>query len=151
MSLTTDELSDESAGFWGYQMIGRLKDGVTLSQAAQDADRVCRDIMRSFPASMSKIQIRGDVALISEVFTGDTRPLLRVLLIAVSVVLLIVCANVAILMLVRAVRSYREHAVRIALGARRIAILRGSLLEGFLLSLCGGSAGLLFAIVAILL
>ncbi|HZP04534.1 MAG TPA: ABC transporter permease [Terracidiphilus sp.] len=149
MSLTVDELSEASAGFWGYQMVARLKDGVTLSQAAQDADRVSRDIMRSFPPSMSKIQIRGDVALISDVFTGDTKPLLRVLLIAVSVVLLIVCANIAILMLVRAVRSHREHAVRIALGARPGAILRGSLLEGFLLSLCGGSAGLLFAMVAV--
>src|SRR5581483_1095926 len=108
MSLTVDELSEASAGFWGYQMVARLKDGVTLSQAAQDADRVSRDIMRSFPPSMSKIQIRGDVALISDVFTGDTKPLLRVLLIAVSVVLLIVCANIAILMLVRAVRSHRE-------------------------------------------
>jgi putative ABC transport system permease protein len=149
MSLTVDELSEASAGFWGYQMVARLKDGVTLSQAAQDADRVSRNIMRSFPPSMSKIQIRGDVALISDVFTGDTKPLLRVLLIAVSVVLLIVCANIAILMLVRAVRSHREHAVRIALGARPGAILRGSLLEGFLLSLCGGSAGLLFAMVAV--
>jgi len=149
MSLTADELSEESAGFWGYQMVARLKDGVTLSQAAQDADRVSRDIMRSFPPSMSKIQIRGDVALISDVFTGDTKPLLSVLLIAVSVVLLIVCANIAILMLVRAVRSHREHAVRIALGARPWAILRGSILEGFLLSLCGGSAGLLFAMVAV--
>ena len=149
MNLTADELSEESAGFLGYQMVARLKDGVTLSQAAQDADRVSRDIMRSFPPSMSKIQIRGDVALISDVFTGDTKPLLRVLLITVSVVLLIVCANVAILMLVRAVRSHREHAVRIALGARPGAILRGSLLEGFFLSLCGGSAGLLVAMIAV--
>jgi putative ABC transport system permease protein len=149
MSLTADELSEESAGFWGYQMVARLKNGVTLTQASQDADRVSRDIMRSFPPSMSKIQIRGDTALIGDVFTGDTKPLLRVLLIAVSVVLLIVCANVAILMLVRAVRSHREHAVRIALGARPAAILRGTLLEGLLLSVCGGSAGLLFAALAV--
>lgn len=149
MSLTADELSDESAGFWGYQMVARLKDGVTLQQGANDADRVSRDIMRNFPPSMSKIRIRGDVELLSEVLTGNTRPLLRMLLIAVSVVLLIVCANVAILMLVRAVRSHREHAVRLALGARPGAILRGSILDGLLLSLTGGVVGLFFSAIAI--
>jgi putative ABC transport system permease protein len=60
MSLTPGELSDENEGFWGYQMVGRLKDGVTLAQAAQDVDRVARQIMRSFPASMSAIHIQGD-------------------------------------------------------------------------------------------
>jgi predicted permease len=149
MSLTADELSDEAAGFWGYQMVARLKDGVTLSQAAQDANRVSQNIMRGFPPSMSKIRIRGDVALLSDVLTGDTKPLLRVLLIAVSVVLLIVCANVALLMLVRAVRNHREQAVRLALGARRGALLRGCILEGLILSLCGGLVGLLVAAIAI--
>ena len=46
MSLTPDELSEKSAGFWGFQLVARLKDGVTLPQAAQDADRVARQIMR---------------------------------------------------------------------------------------------------------
>jgi putative ABC transport system permease protein len=64
-------------------------------------------------------------------------------------VLLIACANVAILMLVRAVRGHREHAVCLALGARPGAILRGSILEGLLLSLTGGLFGLLFASFAI--
>jgi ABC-type antimicrobial peptide transport system permease subunit len=81
--------------------------------------------------------------------TGNTRPLLRVLLIAVSVVLLIACANVAILMLVRAVRYHREYAVRLALGARSGAILRDTALEGLPLSLSGGLLGLIFAGVAI--
>lgn len=149
MSLTTAELSEGAAGFWGYQMIARLKDGVSVSQAAQDADRVSRQIMNSFPPSMSKIHIRGDVQLLSDVFTGDTRPLLRMLLIAVCVVLLIACANVAILMLVRAVRYHREYAVRLALGARSSSIFRGTVLEGLLLSLSGGLLGLVFAWVAI--
>jgi predicted permease len=149
MSLTSGELSEEGAGFWGYQMVARLKNGVNLSQAAQDADQVAREIMRSFPPSMSKIHIRGDVQLLSEVLTGNTRPLLRVLLIAVFVVLLIVCANVAVLMLVRAVRYHREYAVRLALGARSSAILRDTVLEGLLLSLSGGLLSLVFAWVAI--
>jgi predicted permease len=56
LSLSPDELSDQHSGFWGYHMIARLKDGVSLSQAAQDADRVAHQIMRDFPASMSAIQ-----------------------------------------------------------------------------------------------
>jgi predicted permease len=149
MSLTAEELSEEEAGFWGYQMVARLKDGVSLSQAAQDADRVSRQIMSSFPPSMSKIHIRGDVQLLSEVLTGNTRPLLRVLFIAVAVVLLIACANVAILMLVRAGRYHREYAVRLALGARSSAIVRDTVLEGLLLTLNGGLLGLVLAAVAI--
>jgi predicted permease len=149
LSLTADELSDASVGFWGYGMVARLKDGVTLAQAAQDTDRVSRVIMSTYPPTMSQIRIRGDVKLLGEVLTGDVRPLLRVLLIAVGVVLLIACVNVAILMLVRAVRSHRAQAVRLALGARPGAILRGSILEGLILSFSGGLIGMLFATIAV--
>lgn len=149
MSLTPDELSDQAAGVWAFQIVARLKNGVTLPQAAQDADRVSRQIMRNFPATMSKIHIRGDVKLLSEAVTGNIEPLLRILSIAVSVVLLIACANVAILMLVRAIRSHRDQAVRLALGARSGAILREALVEGSLLSLTGGLIGLAFAEVAV--
>ena len=149
MSLTAEELSEEQAGFWGYEMVARLKDGVSLSQAAQDADRVSRQIMNHYPPTMSKIHIRGDARLLSEALTGDTKPLLRLLLIAVTVVLLIACANVAILMLVRAVRYHREYAIRLALGARSRAILRDTVLDGLVLSLSGGVLGLLFAWVAL--
>jgi putative ABC transport system permease protein len=149
MSLTPDELSAKSAGFWGYQMVARLRDGVSLPAAAQDADRVAHEIMRNFPAGMSAIHIRGDVSLLREFATAETRPLLRTLFAAVSVVLLIACANVAILMLVRAIRRHREHAVRLALGARSSAILRESIFEGMLISLPGGLLGLMFAAIVI--
>src|SRR5579863_2909759 len=149
MSLTQDELSDEQAGFWGYHMVARLKDSVTLAQAAQDADRVSRQIMRSFPASMSAIHIQGNVKPLREFAVGDIRPLLRTLFVAVSVVLLIACVNVAGLLLVRAIRRRREYAVRLALGARSSVILRESVFEGLLLSLAGGLLGLAFAAAAI--
>jgi predicted permease len=149
MSFTPDELSEQNAGVWGFQMVARLKDAVTVPAAAQDADRVARDIMRHYPASMANIKIRGDAQLLSEIITGDARPLLRVLLIAVVVVLLIACANVAILMLVRAIRSHRDYAVRIALGVRPSAILRETLIEAILLSLAGGALGLAFASAAL--
>ncbi len=149
LSLTADELSEPNAGVWGYQMVARLKDGVTVSQAAQDANRVSQQIMRNYPASMSKIHIRGDVQFLSEVLTGEIKPLLRILSAAVFVVLLIACVNVAILMLVRAIRSQRNHAVCLALGARSSAILRETIAEGMLLSLAGGLLGLAFSAAAI--
>ena len=149
MSLTADELSDEHAGFWGYQIIARLKDGVTLSQAAQDADRVAQEIMRHLPTGQSKIHIRGDVTPLLEYEVAEVRPLLRELFLAVSIVLLIACANVAGLLLLRAIRRRSEYAVRLALGARSTAIIRQSVLEGLLLGMTSAFLGLAFAVVAI--
>lgn len=145
MSLTPTELAEESTGFWGYQMVGRLKDGVTLSQAAEDVNRVTKQVMRNFPTNMSAIRIHGDVKLLREVAVADIRPLLRTLFLAVAIVLLIACANVAGLLLVRAIRRRREYAVRLALGARSGTIIRESIFEGLLLSLGGGLLGLAFA------
>jgi predicted permease len=149
MSLTPDELSDEAAGAWGHHIVARLKDGVTLSQAAQDADRVARQIMRDFPARMSAIHIRGDVTMLRENAVAAVRPLLRALFLAVSVVLLIACANVAGLLLVRAMRGRREYAVRLALGASSQVIVRESVFEGILLSVSGGLLGMGLAAIAI--
>jgi putative ABC transport system permease protein len=149
MSLGADELSDAHAGFWGYHMIARMKDGVTIPQAAQDADRVAQQIMRNFPANMAAIHIRGDVTPLREHAVGEVQPLLRALFLAVSIVLLIACVNVASLLLVRAIRRRHEYAVRLALGAGQIAIIRGSVFEGLLLSVAGGLLGLAFAAAAV--
>jgi putative ABC transport system permease protein len=149
LSLTPDELSEQRAGFWGYQMVARLKDGVTFSQAAQDADRVARQVMRNLPAAQSAIHIQGDVQSLIEYGVAEVRPLLRTLFLAVSVVLLIACVNVASLLLVRAIRRRSEYAVRLALGARSSLIIRESLFEGLLLGVAGGLLGLAFAAIAI--
>jgi putative ABC transport system permease protein len=149
LSLTPDELSDQNAGNWGYNMVARLKDGVTLTQGARDADRVAQQIMRNFPPSMAALHIRGDVKPLREDAVADARPLLKTLFFAVFVVLLIACGNVAGLLLVRAIRSRREYAVRLALGARSSIILRESVFEGLLLSGIGGLLGLAFAAAAI--
>ena len=148
LSLTAQELDPES-GLWGYHIVARLKPGVSLHQAAQDADRVAGQIMRNFPASKSALRIRGDVELVREEAVSSVRPLLRTLFVAVIVVLLIACVNVAGLLLVRAIRMRRNFAVRLALGAHSKAILRESVLEGLLLSFAGGLLGLAFAAIAI--
>jgi predicted permease len=149
LSLTAEELSDERLGFWGYHMIARLKDGVTFPQAAQDADRVARQIMRDFPADMSAIHIQGDVRPLRETVVAEVRPMLRTLFMAVGVVLLIACVNVSSLLLVRAIRQRREYALRVAIGASPGRILRKSLMEGVLLSTVSGLLGLAFAAIAI--
>jgi predicted permease len=148
MMLTQEEISDQ-AGFWGYHMVARLKDGVTLSEAAQDANRVAAQIMRDFPPSMAAIHIRGDVIPLREFAVADARPMLRTIFLAVSVVLLIACMNVAGLLLVQAIRRHREYAVRLALGAPSSIIIRESLSQGLLLSLTGGLLGLACAAIAI--
>jgi predicted permease len=145
LSLTPEELSDEHAGHFGYQLVARVKDGVTLSQAAEDANRVAQIAASSFPASMSALHIRGDVTPLLEDAVGDVRPVLRALLIAVAIVLLLACVNVAGLQLVRAIRRRREYALRLALGAGSKTILRESIFESLLLSLPGGLLGLALA------
>lgn len=149
LSLTPEELSEQSAGFFGFQIVARLKDGVGLAAAAQDADRVAHDIMRTYPPAMSAIKIRGEVTPLSEYVVGESRPVLRGLFAAVAVVLLIACVNVAVLMLVRAVGRLRESAVRLALGARPSVIVRESMLEGLLLSSAGAVLGFGLASIAI--
>lgn len=149
LSLTAEELSEQQAGFWGYHMVARLKEGISLEQAARDANRIAIDTMKNFPASLSAIHIDGDVAPLKEFAVGEVRPVLRALFLGVSIVLVIACVNAAGLLLVRAIRRRRECALRLALGAGAWTILRESMLEGLLLSLAGGVLGLGFATVAI--
>lgn len=144
MSFTADELAP-SSGAWGTHLVARLKDGVTVQEAAQDANRIAQQVMREFPSELSAIHIRGDVLPLGESVVVGARPLLRTLFLAVCVVLLIACANVATLLLVRALRRRREHAVRLALGARAGVILRECVCEGLVLSFAGGLLGLAFA------
>ena len=149
LSLTADELSDKNVGAWAYRMVARLKDGVTQRQAAEDANRVAQQIMRDFPASMAAIHIRGDALSLREQAVAATRPLLRALFLAVLVMLLIACANVAGLLLVRAIGRRREYAVQVALGAPASAILWQSVLGGLLLGLAGGAIGVGLAALAV--
>jgi len=98
---------------------------------------------------MSSIRIRSEVTPLREYVVGQVRPALRGLFAAVAVVLLIGCVNVAVLMLVRAIRRRRESAVRLALGARASTIIRESLFEGLVLSLFGAVFGIGIAALAL--
>ena len=149
MSFTPDELSPTAAANWSYQMVGRLKPGVTPQQAQSDAERVAQEIMKGFPAMIANLRITAMVRPLKEDKTNEVKPLLRTLFLAVAVVLLIACVNLAGLMLVRAIRRQREVAVRLALGARARELLQQAIMESLVLSVSGGVLGLVVAAVAL--
>lgn len=149
MSFTPDELMPIAAANWSYQMIGRLKPGVTPTEAQSDAERVAREIMRNFPAMIANLRISAVVRPLQVDTVERSRPLLRVLFLAVAVVLLIACANLAGLMLVRAIRQQKEVAIRLALGAQATVLLRQAVMESMVLSVVGGLLGLGLAAVAL--
>jgi predicted permease len=124
-------------------VIGRLADGLTAEQAGGDLKRVATELCGDFPNEyQANTGYTAKMTSISEVFTGNARTPLFVLLATAGFVLLIACANVANLTLARLVQRDRELAVRAAMGAGRARIFRQLLTENLLLSLLGGIAGL---------
>ncbi|HVX67042.1 MAG TPA: ABC transporter permease [Bryobacteraceae bacterium] len=127
-----------------YYAYGRLKPGVNLSQARAEMAVIAKSTERADPDLNG-----GAGANVFPVSVEDVSPLLRrsllVLQVAVAFVLLIACANVANLLLTRAVGREREIAIRVALGAGRARVIRQTLTESLLLSALGGAAGLLLA------
>jgi predicted permease len=149
MSFTPQETTETAAASWNFSMVGRLKPGITAAQAESDAERVAQETMRGYPAFMASLHIRAVVRSLHEETVEDARQLVRILFLAIVVVLLIVCANLAGLMLVRAIRRRREVAVRLALGAPAGVLLRQAILESLVLSVSGGTLGLILAAVAL--
>ena len=145
MSFTPQELSEGEASSWDFSMVGRLKPEISAAQAESDAERVAQETMRNYPASMSSLHIRAVVRSLHEETVQQARQLVRTLFLAVVVVLLIACANLAGLLLVRAIRRRREIAVRMALGASAGVLLRQAILESLVLSVSGGILGLALA------
>ena len=145
MSFSKGELSTGSEANWSYSMVGRLKPGVTPAQALNDAGQVAKETVRNYPAFMAGLAMHPVVRPLHEETVETARPLVRTLFLAVAVVLLIACANLAGLLLVRAIRNRRETAVRLALGAGSGAILRQRLMESLVISVAGGATGLVLA------
>ena len=139
-------------GNFSYESVARLKPGVTLAEANADVARMLPIVQKSFPMpvglnpkTLEDARIGPNLRTLKQEVVGDMDKVLWVLMGGVGFVLLIACANVGNLLLVRAEGRQRELAIRAALGASKGRIAASLLLESFLLALLGSALGLSLA------
>src|SRR5205807_3121109 len=137
------EIERDNRSLRYFSVIGRLRPGVTVTQARQDVAGVARAVAREQPGTNAGVGARA-VAL-REVWVGDIRQPLLLLLGACGFLLVMTCANVASLLLARALGRERELAIRTALGADRRRLVRQLTAEHLVFAAAGGALGLAFA------
>jgi putative ABC transport system permease protein len=132
------ELNSRGGGYWN--VVGRLRPGVSLDRAQAEFDAVSAQLAREYPETNARVA--AQVVPLRAHLVGSLRDVLPLLLAAAAILLIVACANVANLLLARGVARGREFAVRQALGASRVRLVRQMLAETLVLAAIGGATGL---------
>src|SRR5262249_22698616 len=140
-TMRADPLANRGNHSW--QVMGRLKPGVTVEQARGDLRRIAAQLETQYPSSNTGWS--ADVESLRENQTGQFRPMLLIMTASVAFVLLIASANVANLLLARSAARSKEMAVRVALGADSWRVVRQLLTESIVVALLGAVLGVAFA------
>ncbi|MPY91070.1 MAG: FtsX-like permease family protein [Luteitalea sp.] len=136
LAFTDEDLADRGSHNWS--VVGRLRPGISMAQAQADMDAIARTYVKMDQGGALVVPLKEEVV-------RDVRTSLLLLFGAVTLILLLACANIANLLLARAVGQQREVAVRMALGAGRFRIVRELLTHNLALAVLGGCCGLLLA------
>ncbi|HEV2915141.1 MAG TPA: ABC transporter permease [Pyrinomonadaceae bacterium] len=145
LAFDNEALQDRTS--YRLQVIARLKDGATFEGARAEMDTISRQLQQSYPQTNTGWTVF--MQPLHETLVGFLRPAMFVLLAAVFFVLLIACVNVASLLSARMTSRRKEVALRTAIGATRLRILRQLLTESVLLGLIGGTCGVFLAILGL--
>ncbi|MEW6733458.1 MAG: ABC transporter permease [Acidobacteriota bacterium] len=140
MVINRNRLNPNDLSMFAY---ARIKQNYSIDQVSAELDSLSKSFLKLYPEIDQNWSARA--ISLSEGFIGQSRSMLLIVLVAVGLVLLIACANIANLFLARSIARQREIAVRLALGAGRLRLIRQLLTESTMLSIIGGISGLLFA------
>jgi putative ABC transport system permease protein len=143
LAFSPDDLSENSRGNHGFEVLGRIKPGLSLPQVQGDMDRVARTMIEQHKAyPYEKYGFGVILHPLLEETVGDVRPSLLLVMAAVGLVLLIACVNIANLLLARSTERQQEMETRMALGASSARLARQMLTESVVLACTGGVVGL---------
>jgi len=129
--------------------VARIKSGITFEQAQQEINQLAQGMKQEYPSNYADERWGAYLQPLHDLYVGDSRPVILLLLGAVGLVLLIACANVANLLMTRSVERVKEMSIRVALGSNLIRIIRQRFTESLLLSSFGSAVGLLLAFYSI--